>query len=96
MNEPVVTIKFTETELNLLNHMIDAHICDLDEMYKDTGEGEQVSQAKLTLQKSLMKIETWIADEKHKAITDKKASEGSFKEQDEMETSKRICVPCED
>ena len=33
--EPVVSIKMTLSELQLLNKIVDAHICDLDEMYKD-------------------------------------------------------------
>ena len=84
MSEPVVTIKFTETELKTLNEMIKHH------------PDSVIPQHKRVLKLELIKIEKWIADEKHKAITDKKASKGSFKEQDEMETSKRICVPCED
>ena len=84
MSEPTVTIKFTETELKTLNEMIKHH------------PDSVIPQHKRVLKEELIKIEKWILDEKHKAITDKKASEGSFKEQDEMETSKRICVPCED
>ena len=84
MSEPTVTIKFTETELKTLNEMIKHH------------PDSVIPQHKRVLKEELIKIEKWIADEKHKAITDKKASEGSFKEQDEMETSKRICVPCDD
>ena len=84
MSEPIVTIKFTETELKTLNEMIKHH------------PDSVIPQHKRVLKEELIKIEKWILDEKHKAITDKKASEGSFKEQDEMETSKRICVPCED
>ena len=84
MSEPIVTIKFTETELKTLNEMIKHH------------PDSVIPQHKRVLKEELIKIEKWIADEKHKAITDKKASEGSFKEQDEMETSERICVPCDD
>ena len=84
MSEPIVTIKFTETELKTLNEMIKHH------------PDSVIPQHKRVLKEELIKIEKWIADEKHKAVTDKKASEGSFKEQDEMETSKRICVPCDD
>ena len=84
MSEPTVTIKFTETELKTLNEMIKHH------------PDSVIPQHKRVLKEELIKIEKWILDEKHKSITDKKASEGSFKEQDEMETSKRICVPCED
>ena len=84
MSEPTVTIKFTETELKTLNEMIKHH------------PDSVIPQHKRVLKEELIKIEKWILDEKHKAITDKKASEGSFKEQDEMETSQRICVPCED
>ena len=89
MSEPIVTIKFTETELQILNQIMEHHIEELENF-------DEVSPAKSNLQKELKKIETWIEDEKHKAITDKKASEGSFKEQTQMETSQRICVPCED
>ena len=84
MSEPTVTIKFTETELKTLYEMIKHH------------PDSVIPQHKRVLKKELIKIEKWIADEKHKAITDKKASKGSFKEQDEMETSERICVPCDD
>jgi len=89
MSEPTVTIKFTETELKLVNEMIGHHVADWQEQ-------EQLNPAKYNLQKELIKIEKWILDEKHKAVTDKKASKESFKKQTEMETSKRICVPCED
>ena len=84
MSEPTVTIKFTETELKTLNEMIKHH------------PDSVIPQHKRVLKEELIKIEKWIADEKHKAITDKKASKESFKEQTQMETSKRICVPCED
>ena len=89
MSEPTVTIKFTETELQILNQIMEHHIEELENF-------DEVSPAKSNLQKELKKIEKWILDEKHKAITDKKASKGSFKEQNEMETIKRICVPCDD
>ena len=84
MNEPVVTIKFTETELKTLNQMIKHH------------PDSVIPQHKRVLKEELIKIEKWILDEKHKAITDKKASEESIEEQTRMETSKRICVPCDD
>ena len=84
MSEPTVTIKFTETELKTLNEMIKHH------------PDSVIPQHKRVLKSELIKIEKWIADEKHKAITDKKASEESIEEQTRMETSKRICVPCED
>jgi hypothetical protein len=84
MSEPIVTIKFTETELKTLNEMIKHH------------PDSVIPQHKRVLKEELIKIEKWIADEKHKAVTDKKASEESFKEQTQMETSKRICVPCDD
>ena len=84
MGEPTVTIKFTETELKTLNEMIKHH------------PDSVIPQHKRVLKEELIKIEKWIADEKHKAVTDKKASEESFKEQTQMETSQRICVPCED
>jgi hypothetical protein len=84
MSEPIVTIKFTETEIKTLNEMIKHH------------PDSVIPQHKRVLKEELIKIEKWIADEKHKAVTDKKASEESFKEQTQMETSKRICVPCDD
>jgi len=96
MKEPVVTVKMSYSELQLLNKMIDAHIFDLDEMYQDTGEGEEVSPAKLTLQNELLKIEEWIDEKIHEAVTDRKVSEESIKEQTEVETEQRICTPCED
>ena len=84
MSEPTVTIKFTETELKTLNEMIKHH------------PDSVIPQHKRVLKSELIKIEKWIEDEKHKAITDKKASEESIEEQTRMETSKRICVPCDD
>ena len=84
MSEPTVTIKFTETELKTLNEMIKHH------------PDSVIPQHKRVLKEELIKIEKWILDENHKAITDKKASEESIEEQTRMETSKRICVPCED
>ena len=89
MNEPTVTIKFTQSELKLVNEMIGNHISDWQEK-------EQLPEAKYNLQKELLKIEDWIDEKKQEAINDKKASEGSFKEQTEMETKQRICIPCED
>ena len=94
--EPVVSIKMTLSELQLLNKIVDAHICDLDEMYKDTGEGEQTSPAKLTLQKQLLKIEEWIDDQIQEAVNDKRISEEGSEKQTKMETKQRICTPCED
>ena len=96
MNEPTVTIKMTRSELKLLNQMIDSHICDLDEMYNDTGEGEKVSPAKMTLLKQLFDIEERLDEKIHEAVTDRKVSEESIKEQTEVETEQRICTPCED
>jgi len=95
MKEPVVTVKMSYSELQLLNKMVDAHIFDLDEMYQDTGEGEEVSPAKLMLQNQLLKIEEWIDEEKHKAIIDKRTSEESIEEQTKVEAHKRPCVLCD-
>ena len=89
MSEPVVTIKFTESELNLLNEMIGHHISDWQEK-------EQLNPAKYNLQKELLKIEVWIDEKKQEAINDKRISEESTEEQTQVETSQRICVPCED
>ena len=89
MSEPTVTIKFTETELQILNQIMEHHVEELENF-------DKVSPAKSNLQKELIKIEKWIADEKHKALTDRKVSEESIKEQAEVETEQRICTPCED
>ena len=93
MSEATVTIKFTETEIKLIIESLD--LC-IHELPQHEDNDDKKTPARITLQKQMLEINTWIEDEKHKAITDKKASEGSFKEQDEMETSKRICVPCDD
>tara|TARA_R100001530_G_C4304125_1_gene151264 strand:+ start:816 stop:1103 length:288 start_codon:yes stop_codon:yes gene_type:complete len=95
MSEATITIKFTETELKLIIESLDLCIHELPQSEMDEDDDKK-TPARLTLQKQLTEINTWIEDEKHKAITDKKASKGSFKEQNEMETSKRICVPCDD
>ena len=87
--EPVVTIKLTETELQILNQIMEHHIEELENF----GE---VSPAKSNLQKELKKIEEWIDEEKTKAEIDKRVGEESTEEQTEMETKKRICIPCND
>ena len=84
MSEPIVTIKFTETELKTLNEMIKHH------------PDSVIPQHKRVLKSELIKIEKWIADEKHKAITDKKASEESIEEQTKVETLKRLSVHYDD
>ena len=50
MSEPTVTIKFTETELKLVNEMIGHHVADWQEQ-------EQLNPAKYNLQKELKHIE---------------------------------------
>ena len=88
MSEPVVTIKFTESEIILINQMIGHHIADWQEK-------EQLNPAKYALQTALIKIEDMINDKKQEAINDKRISEESIEEQTKVETSKRICVLCD-
>ena len=96
MDEPIVTIKMTKSEVILLNQMVNAYISDLDEMYQDTGEGEKVSPAKSKLQNDLIKVEEWIDDKIQEKVNDKRVNEESIEEQTQMETSQRVCVLCDD
>ena len=84
MNEPTVTIKMTRTELITLNEMI------------TTFPDEKLPVYVAKLRKDLKGIEERLDEKIREAVNDKKASEDSFKEQTEMETNQRICVPCED
>ena len=88
MKEPTVTIKLTLSELTRINGMISLY-------EKSKGDVELLASEKM-LKKELKKIEEWINEESRKASIDKKASKDSFKEETEMDTSSRICTPCED
>jgi len=61
MTEAIVTIKFTESELQLINEALDIVIKN----YHDTP-------ARKTLLKQLHDIKDWIDEEKRKASIDKK------------------------
>jgi len=87
MNEPVVTIKLTESELKLINEMI---------LIEEEFDDDERLPAKRTLIKQLIEIEEWIDEEKTKAIIDKRVSKETLKGQTEGESSKRICVSCDD
>ena len=84
MSEPTVTIKLTKTELETLIEMMGRLPDEVLPVYKSV------------LRKQIVDIKEKLDEEIHKAVIDKKASEESFKEQTEMETNQRICVPCED
>jgi len=87
MNEPVVTIKLTESELKLINEMI---------LIEEEFDDDERLPAKRTLIKQLIEIEEWIDEEKTKAIIDKRVSKETTEGQTEVESSKRICVSCDD
>ena len=89
MPEPTVTIKFTESEVILINEMIGHHVADWQEK-------EQLNPAKYALQTALLNIEDMINEKKQEAINDQRISEESIEERIQDETSKRICVSCED
>ena len=84
MSEPTVTIKMTRTELITLNEMITK--------FPD----EKLPIYVVKLRKDLRGIEERLDEKIHEAVNDQRVSEESSKEQTEMETSQRICVPCED
>tara|TARA_R100000656_G_scaffold79226_2_gene58242 strand:+ start:63 stop:326 length:264 start_codon:yes stop_codon:yes gene_type:complete len=87
MNEPVVTIKLTESELKLINEMI---------LIEEEFDDDERLPAKRTLIKQLIEIEEWIDEEKTKATIDKRVSKETPEGQAEGESSKRICVSCDD
>ena len=89
MSEPVVTIKFTESEIILINQMIGHHISDWQEK-------EELPQSKYKLQSDLLKIGDMIIEKKQEAINDQRISEESIEKQTEMETTKRVCILCND
>ena len=84
MNEPTVTIKMTKTELKTLNEMITS--------FPD----EKLPKYVVKLRKDLKGIEERLDEKIREAVNDQRVDEESSKEQTEMETSQRICVPCED
>ena len=88
MKEPTVTIKLTLSELTRINGMISLY-------EKSKGDVELLASEKM-LKKELKKIEEWINEEKRKASIDKRAIEGSFNKEAEMETIKGVCIPCDD
>jgi|TARA_R100001530_G_scaffold47053_1_gene35368 hypothetical protein len=96
MNEPTVTIKMTRSELILLNQMIDSHINDLNEMFKDTGEGERVSPAKLLLYKNLSEIEERLDEKIRESVNDQRIDKESSNGQTEGQSSEGVCIPCDD
>lgn len=87
--EAIVTIKLTLSELQILNEVMEHHLEEIENF-------DKISPAKKNLKKQLKKIEEWINEEKRKATIDKRVGEESTEEQTEMETKKRICIPCND
>tara|TARA_Y100000588_G_scaffold373375_1_gene447134 strand:+ start:592 stop:864 length:273 start_codon:yes stop_codon:yes gene_type:complete len=84
-----ITVKFTLTELQIINEVMGHHIEELENF-------DKVSPAKKNLQKQLKKIEEWIYEEKRKANIDKKVSREGIEERIQNETIKRVCVSCDD
>ena len=84
-----ITVKFTLTELQIINEVMGHHVEELENF-------DKVSPAKKNLQKQLKKIEEWIYEEKRKANIDKKVSKEGIEERIQNETLKRVCVSCDD
>lgn len=84
-----ITVKFTLTELQIINEVMGHHVEELENF-------DKVSPAKKNLQKQLKKIEEWIYEEKRKANIDKKVSKEGIEERIQNETIKRVCVSCDD
>ena len=84
MGEPTITIKMTLTELKTINEMVT----------KFPDERLPLYVAKL--RKELIDMEKQLDDKIHEAANDKRISKESSEEQTEMETSQRVCVPCDD
>ena len=82
--EPTLTIKLTLTELKTLNGMITK--------FPD----ERLPLYVVKLRKELIDMEKKFDEKIHKAEIDKRISEEGSEEQTQMETSQRVCVPCED
>ena len=76
----VVTIKFTETEVESLYHALSAYISSNE---RDIAGGVNIPSVKANYYKlkgDFMKIRKWIKDEKHEAEINKRVSEESPKE----------------
>ena len=84
MNEPTVTIKMTLTELKTINEMVTK--------FPD----EKLPLYVVKLRKELIDMEKKFDEKIHKAEIDKRISEEGSEEQTQMETSQRLCIPCED
>lgn len=86
MKEAIVTVKFTETEIDNLYYALNAYISSNE---KEIAGGVNIPLVKANYYKlkgDLMKIKKWIKDTKHEAEIDKRVSEESPKEQTKMET----------
>ena len=84
MSEPTLTIKMTLTELKTINEMVTKFPDDKLPLYV------------VKLRKELIDMEKKFDEKIYKAEIDKRISEESSEEQTEVETSQRICIPCED
>ena len=84
MKEPTVTIKMTLTELKTINGMVTK--------FPD----EQLPLYVVKIRKELIDMEERFDEKIREAVNDQRISEESTEEQTEMETSQRICTPCED
>ena len=82
--EPTLTIKLTLTELKTLNEMVTK--------FPD----ERLPLYVVKVRKELIDMEEQLDDKIHKAEIDKRISEEGSEEQTQMETSQRLCIPCED
>ena len=95
--EPVVTIRFTETEVVQLINTVSTYIANNSTDRYATGHNiPELDSGYYKLKNDLKKIRKWIDEEKHKAEIDKRVNEESTEEQTEMETKQRVCVPCDD
>ena len=95
--EPVVTIRFTETEVVQIIKTLSTYIANNSTDRYATGHNiPELDSGYYKLKNDLKKIRKWIDEEKHKAEIDKRVNEESTEEQTEMETKQRVCVPCDD
>ena len=84
MNEPVVTIKLTESELKLINEMITS--------FPD----EELPVYVAKLRKDLKGIEERLDEKIREAVNDQRISKESSNGQTEGQSSEGVCVPCDD
>jgi hypothetical protein len=84
MKESTVTIKMTRGELVTLNEMI------------TKSPDEKLPSYVVKLRKQLKDIEVRLDEKIREAINDQRDGEESAKKQTEVETSKGVCIPCED